>query len=102
RKSSTRVVVRLYTATVKPRPAMFSARFSPITASPIRPMSAAAAGEAEWSVCVIIYILNVIQPEPFYIRQITATGHRRQAGDQPARIRCDTLNAGRCMARRDE
>ena len=38
--SSTRATVRLYTATRKPLLSMFSAKFSPITASPMRPMSA--------------------------------------------------------------
>ncbi len=39
-KSSTFEVVRLKHATVKPRLSMFRIRFSPITASPTRPMSA--------------------------------------------------------------
>ena len=39
-KSSTLEVVRLKTATVKPLLSMFRTRFSPITASPTRPMSA--------------------------------------------------------------
>ena len=41
---STTLVVRLNTATVYPRDSMFRTRFSPITARPISPMSAA--GEA--------------------------------------------------------
>jgi hypothetical protein len=40
---STRATVRLNTATVKPWLSMFSTRFSPMTARPIRPMSALAA-----------------------------------------------------------
>ena len=39
-KSSTFEVVRLKAATVKPLLSMFRMRFSPITASPTRPMSA--------------------------------------------------------------
>ncbi len=39
-KLSTFSTVRLYTATVKPLDSMFIARFSPITASPIKPISA--------------------------------------------------------------
>ena len=40
RNASTFDVVRLYTATVYPRLAMLSTRFSPMTASPMTPMSA--------------------------------------------------------------
>ena len=39
RNASTFEVVRLYTATVYPRLAMLSTRFSPMTASPTTPMS---------------------------------------------------------------
>ena len=39
-KSSTLETVRLKAATVKPLLSMFRIRFSPITASPTRPMSA--------------------------------------------------------------
>ena len=42
--ASTRDVVRLKTATVKPWLSMFRTRFSPITARPISPMSAVFAG----------------------------------------------------------
>ena len=40
-KASTRETVRLKTATSNPLLSMFSARFSPITANPMSPMSAA-------------------------------------------------------------
>ena len=43
-------VVRLYTATVKPLDSMFITRFSPMTARPIRPISA-------FIVSLLLYIL---------------------------------------------
>ncbi len=70
--ASTREVVRLNTATVKPWLSMFRTRFSPITARPTSPMSAVCALDAMLSALTgssLAGIVSIAQIVPTCVRQ---------------------------------